>query len=108
MATLCGCLESDYSQLATPPCPEQVPRRDWLKLYVPSPHCAVAPAGADELEWGLQTVLPALLTYVPFGQSTAVEVCAGATYVPIAFTSFTGAVVTVSTGSVRLVSTPSV
>jgi len=63
-----------YSQTDTPPWCEQVPLRDWLKLYVPSPHCAVAPEGADELEYGLQTVLPALLTYVPFGQSVAVEV----------------------------------
>ena len=34
-----------YNHRFTPPCREQVPRLDWLKLYVPSRHSAVAPAG---------------------------------------------------------------
>jgi len=53
---------SAQSHVATPPCDEQVPRRDWLKLYVPSPHFAVAPLGALDETSGLQTVLPAVLT----------------------------------------------
>jgi hypothetical protein len=48
-----------------------VPLRDWLKLYVPSTHCAVAPAGALLTDSGLQTVLPTELTYVPFVQLVA-------------------------------------
>jgi hypothetical protein len=34
-----------YSQAATPPWLEHVPLWCWLKLYVPSTHLAVAPAG---------------------------------------------------------------
>lgn len=37
----------DYSQCDTPPCPEQVPLRVWEKLYEPSLHWALAPAGAE-------------------------------------------------------------
>jgi len=39
-----------------------VPLRDSLKLYVPSSHCAVAPAGALGASSGLQTVFPEELT----------------------------------------------
>lgn len=45
---------------------------------MPSAHLAVAPAGADGLAYGLQTVLPDEFTYVPFGQDDADDDGAGA------------------------------
>jgi hypothetical protein len=40
-----------------------VPLRCWLKLYVPSLHCAVAPAGGSSAATGRGTQLPSLLRY---------------------------------------------
>ena len=51
---------SPQSQLATPPWPEHVPWRCWLKLYLPSLHLAVAPLGADDAALGRCTQFPSL------------------------------------------------
>lgn len=47
---------------STPPWLEQVPDRVCEKLYVPSLHSAVAPAGGVDAANGRHTVLPAVLT----------------------------------------------
>jgi len=72
-----------HNQLATPPWCEHVPRRLLLKLYVPSRHRAVAPAGAAEQFSGRLTVCPLLFTYLPLsvhfggcGFGCVGEVCA--------------------------------
>jgi hypothetical protein len=60
---------ADHSHADTPPWPEQVPWRFWEKLYVPSLHRAVAPAGATGPDWGRHTLLPSAFTYEPLAHT---------------------------------------